>query len=90
MVSLFIAAGWFLILAHQLGEQPNVATLLLAFYLAAWSYTFGILALVLALAWRLIGWLCVWLNHRTGTRRLAAESRSLRPTLAATSCPPYN
>ena len=35
VVSLFIAAGWFLILAHQLREQPNVATLLLAFYLAA-------------------------------------------------------
>jgi hypothetical protein len=62
LLLLFSAAGFALFARHGL-DQGHVATVLLALYLASWSFVVGLAGIALFVGWRLAGWLT---GRRTG------------------------
>jgi len=73
---LLISAGGLELFARQAYEQVSVATLLLALFLAFWSYVLGILGLLFLSVRRLISWRRVRVTRGAMNRYAPAELRS--------------
>lgn len=73
---LLISAGGLELFAQQTLGQASVATLLLALFLAFWSYVLGIAGLLFLSVWWLVGWLRV--KPAAMNRYAPAELRSRR------------
>jgi hypothetical protein len=86
---LLLSAGGLALLAQQAREQANVVTVLLALYLASWSYVLGIVGLVLLPVLELIGWFRVRMKRAAMSRYSPAEPRSRRLEKPALRDPQY-
>lgn len=75
---LLISAGGLEFFARHVLGQANVATLLLALFLAFWSYVLGIAGLLFLSVWWLVGWLRVGVQPVAMNRYASAELRSRR------------
>ena len=74
-VLLLLSAGGLALLAQQAREEANVVTVLLALYLASWSYVLGLVGLFLSLAWWLVSWRRVRLTRTAMSRYSHVEPR---------------
>jgi len=77
LLLLISAVALTLFTQHALG-QASAATILLALYLAAWSYVLGLLGLVLLSVWWLVGWRRMGVTRAAMSRYSPAEPRSRR------------
>ena len=77
LVLLVSAVGPALFARQALG-QVSVATIILALYLASWSYVLGLVGLLfLSVRW-LVSWRRLWMKPAAMSRYSPAESRSRR------------
>jgi len=77
LVLLVSAVGPALFARQALG-QVSVATIILALYLASWSYVLGLVGLLfLSVRW-LVSWRRLWVKPAAMSRYSPAESRSRR------------
>ena len=74
---LLISAGLELFVQQTLGHN-DVATVILALYLALWSYVLGLGVLLILAMWCLVEWRRVRIKRAAMSRYSPAESRSQR------------
>lgn len=76
---LFIISAGLELFAQQALRQASVATLLLALYLASWTYVLGLVGLVFLSVWWLVGWRRLRAKPAAMSRYAPAEPRARRP-----------
>jgi hypothetical protein len=72
---LILSAGGLELFAQQRLGQDNLTTVLLALYLASWSYVLGLVGLVLLSVWWLVEWVRVRAKQAAKIRYSPAEPR---------------